>query len=104
MSPQRKFEFHDGKSGSSLAVRVTPRASKNEIVEILDDGTIRVRLTAPPADSEANAALVGYLSHVLGVAASKLEIVAGVTGRDKLIAVLDLDAETVHQRIISQLS
>ena len=104
MKPPRKFEFHDGKAGASLAVRVTPRASTNEIVEILDDGTIRVRLTAPPADKESNAALLSFLAAVLGVDAARLEIVAGLTGRDKLVAVLDLDAEAVHQRIISQLS
>lgn len=37
----RKFQMHDGQKGSALAVRVTPRASRNEIVEILDDGTDR---------------------------------------------------------------
>ena len=45
----RKFNMHDGKKGSALAVRVTPRASRNEIVEILEDGTVRVRLAASPA-------------------------------------------------------
>ena len=44
----RKFNLHDGKRGSALAVRVTPRASRNEIVELLDDGTIKVRIAAPP--------------------------------------------------------
>ncbi len=103
MNPPRKFKFHDGKSGSSLAVRVTPRASKNEIVEILDDGTIRIRLTASPSDEESNAALVAFLAGALEVDPRRLEIVAGIQGRDKLIAVLDLDAEAVHQRIIRQL-
>ena len=103
MNPPRKFKFHDGKSGSSLAVRVTPRASKNEVVEILDDGTIRIRLTASPNDEESNLALIAFLASVVDVDPKRLEIVAGVVGRDKLIAVLDLDAETVHQRIIRQL-
>lgn len=103
MISPRKFKFSDGKSGSSLAVRVTPRARQNEIAEILDDGTIRVRLTATPNDDESNAALLEYLAGVLGVGQARLEIVAGLQGRDKLIAVLDLDAEAVHQRIIRQL-
>lgn len=97
----RKFELHDGKKGSALAVRVTPRASRNEIVELLDDGTIKVRIAAPPSDNEANAALIDFLSEILGVPKSRLEIVAGASGRDKLISVTDMDVETVHQRILA---
>ncbi|RPI93487.1 MAG: DUF167 domain-containing protein [Chloroflexi bacterium] len=99
----RKFNLHNGKKGSALAVRVTPRASHNEIVELLEDGTIRVRLAAPPSDKEANEALINFLSEVLGVTKSRLDIVAGLTGRDKLISVVDMDAETVHQRILAHL-
>jgi len=99
----RQFRLHSGKKGSALAVRVTPRASRNEIVEMLDDGTIKVRLAAPPADNEANRALIEFLADILGVSKSRLDIVAGVTGRDKLIAVLDMDAETAHQRIVAHL-
>ena len=97
----RKFQLHDGKKGSALAVRVTPRASRNEIVELLDDGTIKVRIAAPPADDEANAALIDFLAEILGVPKSRLEIVAGASGRDKLISVTDMDVETVHQRILA---
>ena len=99
----RKFKLHDGQRGSALAVRVTPRASRNEIVELLDDGTIRVRLNAPPSDNEANEALIQFLSEILGVPKSKLDIVAGSAGRDKLISVVDMDVETAHQRILAHL-
>lgn len=99
----RKFKLHNGQRGSALAVRVTPRASRNEIVEILDDGTIKVRLSASPVDNEANNALIEFLSDILGVPKSKLDIVAGNTGRDKLISILDMDADTVHQRILAHL-
>jgi uncharacterized protein len=99
----RKFNLHDGKKGSALAVRVTPRASRNEIVELLDDGTIKVRIASSPADQEANDMLIGFLSDVLGVPRSRLDIVAGVMGRDKLISIVDMDAETVHQRILAHL-
>lgn len=99
----RKFKLHNGQRGSALAVRVTPRASRNEIVEVLDDGTIRVRLAASPADDEANDALIGFLSEILGVPKSKLEIVAGSVGRDKLISIVDMDVETAHQRVLAHL-
>ena len=103
MSP-RKFHMHDGKKGSALAVRVTPRASKNEIVEILNDGTVKVHLTAPPVEGKANEALVKFLAEVLDVSASRIEVVAGASGRDKLISVLEMDSATVHKKIVKHMS
>jgi len=97
----REFKLHDGKKGSALAVRVTPRASRNEIVELLDDGTLKVRIAAPPSDNEANEALIKFLADVLGVPKPRLDIVAGASGRDKLISIMDMDAETAHQRILA---
>jgi uncharacterized protein (TIGR00251 family) len=97
----RKFNLHDGQKGSALAIRVTPRASRNEIVELLEDGTIKVRIAAPPSDNEANETLISFLAEVLGVPKSRLDIVAGASGRDKLISVIDMDAETAHQRILA---
>jgi len=99
----RKFQMHDGQKGSALAVRVTPRASRNEIVELLEDGTVKVRLATSPADDEANAALLEFLAEILGVPRSQLDIVAGVIGRDKLISVVDMDVETAHQRIVAHI-
>jgi uncharacterized protein (TIGR00251 family) len=100
---ERKFELHDGQKGSAIAIRVTPRASRNEIVDLLDDGTIKVRIAAPPADGEANQALIEFMAEILGVPKSRLDIVAGASGRDKLIAVLDMDVETAHSRIVAHM-
>lgn len=97
----RKFNLHDGRKGSALAIRVTPRASRNEIVELLNDGTIKVRLASPPTDQEENETLLAFLSEILGVPRSRLDIVAGASGRDKLVSVVDMDAETAHQRILA---
>lgn len=99
----RKYDFHDGKRGSALAVRVTPRASRNQIVGVLNDGTIKVHLAAQPADGEANVELVEFLAEVLGVPKSRVEIVAGASGRDKLVSILDMDVETAHQRVLAHL-
>ena len=100
---QRNYKLHDGKKGAALAVRVTPRASKNQIVGALHDGTIKIRITAAPTEGQANDELVKFLSNVLGVAKSRIEIVAGSTGRDKLISVLDIDAETLHKKIVENI-
>ncbi len=100
---RKEYYLHDGKKGAALAIRVTPRARRNEIVEVLSDGTVKIRLTASPDEGESNIALVNFLSDILSVAASRIEIVAGTTGRDKLVSILDLDADTVHHTILSHL-
>jgi uncharacterized protein (TIGR00251 family) len=99
----RKYRLHDGKKGAALAVRVTPRASRNEIVEIQSDGTVRIHLTAPAHEGKANEELIKFLAEIFGVPKSNVDIVAGANGRDKLISVLDMDATEVHNRIVGHL-
>lgn len=100
----KTHRFTDGKRGAALPVRVIPRASRNEIVEILSDQTVKIRLTAPPVEGQANTELIKFLSEVLDIPKSHLEIVAGQTGRDKLVSILNVSSEEVHQRIIKHLS
>ena len=101
--PSRNFHLHDGKVGSALAVRVTPRASRNKIAEVMSDGVVKIHIAAPPVDGEANEQLLSFLSEILNIPRSRIEIVAGVSGRDKLISVLDMDADAVHKRIVAHM-
>jgi uncharacterized protein (TIGR00251 family) len=101
--PKRDFHLHDGKKGSAIAIRVTPRASSNKITEVLNDGTVKIHLAAAPVDNEANDKLIVFLSEVLSVPKSRIEIVAGMTGRDKLVSILDVDVDTVHQRLLAHM-
>ena len=96
----REYHLHDGKTGAALGIRVIPRASKNEISEVQSDGSIKVRLATSTADDKINQALIEFLAQVLEIPANKIEVVAGLNGRDKLVSIIDLNAETVHQRIL----
>jgi uncharacterized protein (TIGR00251 family) len=95
----RRFRFHDGRVGAAMTLHVTPKARKNEISGILADGTLKVRLTAPPVEGAANKALLELLAKVLGVRAGALEIIGGEKGRDKIVSVVDLDASTVEEKV-----
>ncbi|MBI3165654.1 MAG: DUF167 domain-containing protein [Anaerolineales bacterium] len=99
----RNYVLHDGKRGSALALRITPRSSRNQIAGVLNDGTVKVHLSADPADDKLNTELVAFLAEVLGVPKSRVEIVAGESGRDKLVSILDMDTETAHQRIVAHM-
>jgi len=96
----RKFRLHDGKKGAALAIRITPRAKQNKVVDILSDGTIKVHLKAGPSDQMTNDFLLEFLSKELDVSKSRLEIVGGNTGRDKLVSFLDMKAEDLHKKIL----
>ncbi len=96
--------FSDGKSGAAISIRVTPRAKKNEIVNILTDNTIKIKLAAPPVEGKANVELIKFLSKILGVKKSDMDIVAGKTGRDKLVTVLGHTPDEIHKIILKQIS
>lgn len=104
MANKREFNLHSGKGGAAITVRVTPRSSRNEVSEILSDGTVKIRLTAAPVDGKANETLIEYLAKVLDVSKSNIEIVAGMTGREKLVTILGLSPEEVQKKILKNLA
>lgn len=69
-----------------LALRVQPRAGRDEVVGPQGD-RLKVRVTAPPVEGAANTHLVRFLAAELGVAPSRVEVVAGHTGREKRVRV-----------------
>jgi uncharacterized protein (TIGR00251 family) len=96
-------KFSDGRKGAALPVRVIPRASRNEVAEILSDQTVKIRLVSPPSEAETNQELIGFLSQILGVPAKQMDIVAGGSGRDKLVSILDVSSMEVHEKILKSL-
>ena len=82
-----------------LRVRVQPRAPRSEIVGWRTDGTLSVRVAAPPVEGRANAALAALLAGALDLRPSAVTVVRGAHGRDKLVRVVGLTAAEVRQRI-----
>ena len=95
----RKFEITDAKRGAAFTVRVVTRAARNEIVGIQEDRSIKIRLTASPADGQANEALIKFLAERLGVPEKAIEIVAGKDNRDKWISVEGITTADVEERL-----
>lgn len=83
---------------SLLHVRVTPRASSNAIVGFDDTGCLKLRVTAPPADGAANAAVARLLAKALGVPPRDIILVRGATSREKHFDVPLPEAE-LHTRL-----
>lgn len=72
--------------GVRIAVRVQPRASRDEIAG-LHGNALKLRLTAPPVEGAANAACVGLIASALDVPRARVRIVAGHQARDKVVEV-----------------
>jgi uncharacterized protein (TIGR00251 family) len=100
---QRNYQLHDGKKGAAIAVRVTTRATKNQIVGALHDGTIKIHIAAAPTEGQANEKLIEFLASILDVPKDHIEVVAGDKGSDKLVSVLDIDSETLHRKIVENM-
>jgi hypothetical protein len=78
-----------------ITVRVQPRARRTALAGRHGDA-IKVQLAAPPVDGAANEALVRWLARdVLGVPASRVRLVHGDTGRDKVLAVEGLTVDQI---------
>ena len=67
-------------------VRVVPRSSRSEIVGE-HDGALRVRLTSPPVEGAANAALIRILARAFDVSPSAVEIISGQTSKTKIVSI-----------------
>ncbi len=81
-----------------LKVRVQPKASRNQ-VDGFQEGTLRLRVTAPATEGQANAGVIALLAKCLGVSKSKLLIVRGHGSRDKMVSVDTLTEQEVRRRI-----
>lgn len=76
----------DHPEGILLSVYVQPRASRNQIAGI-HGNALKIRLTAPPVDGEANKMCIQYLAKCLGLPKSEVEIVSGHTSRSKQVLI-----------------
>jgi len=90
--------FRASATGTSIAVRVQPRASRNEIAG-LRGSELRIRLTAPPVEGAANDALILFLARALGVSRSDLALVSGAGSRSKVVSARGITPEQVAQRL-----
>jgi uncharacterized protein (TIGR00251 family) len=81
MTDLRRF----AEAGSLIDVRVTPNASREQVT--LDGDRFLIRVTCPPEDGRANKAVTKLLAKAIGLPPTRLTLVKGQTGRDKLFQV-----------------
>lgn len=83
-----------------MAVRVTPRGSRNQVLG-LRDGAVAIKLQAPPVDGAANAALLAYVAELVGLPRRAIHLMRGESSRSKWIAADGLSAAELLERLLA---
>jgi hypothetical protein len=84
--------------GVRIKLRVVPGARRDAILGAHGDA-VRVAVRAVPEKGRANEAVERLLATTLGVALADVELVAGTSGRNKLLHVRGLDATELRARL-----
>lgn len=86
-----------------LRIKVIPRSSCNQLAGI-ENGMVKIKLTAPPVDGKANKALCSFLADLFGKPQKAVTILNGKKGRLKTIQITELNAEKADQIIKEHIS
>lgn len=81
-----------------FSVRVQPRASRNAIVGETE-GVMKLSVTSPPVEGEANEAVRVFIAKALGVPKRAVRVVHGEHGRDKVLAVEGVSVSAIESLI-----
>lgn len=94
------LDIKEHSDGVVIKIKVQPRSSKNQISGVLGDA-LKVMLTAPPVDGEANAACIDFFASVFKIAKTRVKIISGHTGRIKLVKIFGLNKSELLERLKS---
>lgn len=81
-----------------INVKVTPRSSKS-LVEACSDWEWKVWVNAPPADGQANAAVIELVAKSLRIGKNAVAIVRGQSSREKTLSIQGLDLDEAMSRL-----
>jgi uncharacterized protein (TIGR00251 family) len=85
---------HDG--AVSFDVLVQPRASRPKVGPV-HDGRLKIAVTSPPVDGEANAAVIELVAKSLGIARSAIEVIGGATSRRKTLRIAGVTRAAIEE-------
>ena len=84
--------------GVVLTLKVIPRSSVNGVAGVQADA-LKLKVTAPPVDSAANAEVVRFLAEILEVPRGAVQLLRGATSRHKQVRVVGLTGAQLLQRL-----
>jgi uncharacterized protein (TIGR00251 family) len=88
------------KNGILFSAYILPRSSQNKISG-LHDKALKIKLTSPPVDGEANKMLIKFLAKTLKITPASIFIASGATGRNKSISIENINEEQLKEKLSS---
>lgn len=85
-------------AGAELCVRVLPRSSRCMVAGV-QDGCLKIKLTSPPVDGQANAECCAFIAKCAGVPKTNVCIVRGHTSRRKVLLVRNTTLPVLLERL-----
>ncbi|MDA8433305.1 MAG: DUF167 domain-containing protein [Nitrospiraceae bacterium] len=85
-----QIPYRKTKDGVVIEVKVEPRSSKKGISGVLDN-MLKVKLTAPPVEGEANEQLIEVIAEAAGVRKSSVRIVRGSSSKRKTVVIKGIE-------------
>ena len=97
-APRTLMVIHETSEGVTFPIRVQPRASRCECAGV-QDGAVRLKITAPPVEGRANEECVRLLAETLKLRKRQITILTGLKSRNKVVAVAGLSAAALRERL-----
>ena len=80
-------------------IHVIPGSKLNQVTGYMDDGSLKIRIKSKPIEGRANKELIKYLSDILEVKESEIEICSGKTSRNKIVRIWNIDKACLQKKI-----
>ena len=80
-------------------VHVIPGSKLNQIAGYMDNGSLKIKLKAKPLEGKANKELVKFLSEILDIKTSEIEIDMGFTSKNKIIRIWNVEKSRILQKL-----
>ncbi len=81
-----------------LTINVKPRSQEDKVI-VEPDGTITLRVVAPPIEGKANRMVVRILAKRLGKSKSQVRIVAGLRSNVKIVEIANISKAEIFKQI-----
>ena len=87
-------------AGDGVEIRLHPRGGRDQVMGERD-GAVLIRISAPPVDGKANAALITFVAKTIGVPMGAVTIIRGETSRTKVIRVAGRSPADVRAALLA---
>lgn len=87
--------------GVQISLYIQPNASKTEIIGE-HNGSLKIKIKAPPVEGKANDEVVAFLSKVLGISKRNIDILKGDKSREKKVLIRGVALPEIQKALLTE--